>query len=73
MHGIYAFYMLAGQYQFDIRGTVIDWIAVPAAIYFLWVVHALYRGTYHDWNGAPGTVERAMGGERIPAPQPNRA
>jgi hypothetical protein len=73
MHAIYAFYMLTGQYQFDIHGTVIDWIAVPAAIYFLWVVHALYRGTYHDWNGAPGTVERAMGGERVPTPEPSRA
>jgi hypothetical protein len=26
---------------------------VPAGLYFLWVVHALYRGTFADWNGSP--------------------
>jgi hypothetical protein len=56
MHGIYAFYLLTGHYAFDIHGAVIDWIAVPAAVYFLWVVQSLYRGTFHDWNGAPGNV-----------------
>jgi hypothetical protein len=56
MHGIYAFYELTGFYDFDIHGAVIDWFAVPAAMYFLWVVQALYRGTFHDWNGAPGTA-----------------
>ena len=25
----------------------------PAAMYFLWVVHALYKGSFRDWN-APG-------------------
>ncbi len=56
MHGVYAFYALTGLYGLDWHGTTFDWIAVPAAVYFLWVVQALYRGTFHDWNGAPGTV-----------------
>jgi hypothetical protein len=53
MHLIYAYYALGGSYGHDVHTTVIDWVAVPASIYFLWVVQALYRGTYRDWNGAP--------------------
>jgi hypothetical protein len=51
-----------------VHGAVIDWIAVPAAVYFLWVVQALYRGTFHDWNGAPGAV-----GARVTTPEPATA
>jgi hypothetical protein len=54
MHLVYAFYVLTGQYGPDVHGIVAGWISVPAAAYFLWVVHALYRGTFYDWNGAPG-------------------
>jgi hypothetical protein len=53
MHLIYAYYALGGRYGDDLHTTLIDWVAVPASIYFLWVVQALYRGTYRDWNGAP--------------------
>jgi hypothetical protein len=67
MHGIYAFYLLTGTYAFDIHGAAIDWIAVPAALYFLWVVQALYRGTFHDWNGAPGAVGARVTAEPAPA------
>jgi hypothetical protein len=56
MHAVYAFYALTGTYGLDWHGVTIDWIAVPAAVYFLWVVQALYRGTFRDWNGAPGMV-----------------
>jgi hypothetical protein len=56
MHGIYAFYELNGTYVPDGHMTAIDVLAVPAAIYFLWVVHALYRGDFRDWNGAPGVT-----------------
>lgn len=59
MHGIYAYFVVTGRYVIDSHGLVIDWLAVPAAIYFLWVVHALYRGTFRDWNGAPGRVRSA--------------
>jgi hypothetical protein len=51
MHGIHAAYTLAGVYTFDIHGVVTDWLAVPASVYFVWVVQALYRGTFRDWNG----------------------
>ena len=54
MHLIYAFYVLTGLYGPDVHGIVAGWISVPAAAYFLWVVHALYRGSFYDWNGAPG-------------------
>jgi hypothetical protein len=50
MHALYAYYSLSGQYGPASHTTVIDWIAVPAGVYFLWVVQALYRGTFHDWN-----------------------
>jgi len=53
MHGIHALYGLTGRYGSDVHGLAIDWLAVPAGIYFLWVVRALYRGTYSDWNGSP--------------------
>jgi hypothetical protein len=53
MHALYAYYALTGLYAPDIHTTTIDLVGVPAAMYFLWVVHSLYRGTYHDWNGAP--------------------
>jgi len=54
MHLVYAFYVLTGLYGADVHGLVSGWISVPAAAYFLWVVHALYRGSFYDWNGAPG-------------------
>jgi hypothetical protein len=53
MHGIYALYALSGRYAGDVHGLAIDLLAVPAGMYFLWVVRALYRGTYSDWNGSP--------------------
>jgi hypothetical protein len=56
MHGIYAYYSMTGLYAWDIHNLAIDYFAVPAAVYFLWVVHALYRGTFHDWNGARGVA-----------------
>lgn len=53
MHGVYALYALSGQYHADAHGLGIDWLAVPAGVYFLWVVRALYKGTFRDWNGSP--------------------
>jgi hypothetical protein len=53
MHAVYAHYMLSGDYHADLHGLGIDWLAVPAGLYFLWVVYALYRGTFRDWNGSP--------------------
>ncbi|MHB8694615.1 MAG: hypothetical protein ACYDHH_25535 [Solirubrobacteraceae bacterium] len=53
MHAIYSYYVLSGRYGPAAHTTVIDWIGVPAGLYFLWVVRVLSRGTFHDWNGAP--------------------
>jgi hypothetical protein len=53
MHAIYALYTLNGRYAVDIHGLTADLVAVPAGLYFLWVVRALYRGTFADWNGSP--------------------
>jgi hypothetical protein len=59
MHAIYAYYALSGRYGPALHTTVIDCAAVPAGLYFLWVVHALYQGTFHDWNGTPATATTA--------------
>lgn len=52
MHGVFAAYTLTGLYPVEWHTGVVDWVAVPAAAYFLWVVQALFRGTYRDWNQA---------------------
>lgn len=52
MHGVYALYGATDRYHLDWHGLVIDWLAVPAAIYFLWVVRSLYRRAFPDWNRA---------------------
>jgi hypothetical protein len=52
MHAVYAFYAVTGRYGIMSAGMGIDWFAVPAGLYFLWVVQALYKGTYLDWNSA---------------------
>jgi hypothetical protein len=53
MHGVWAYYGLTGRYQFDIHGFTIDWLAVPAGLYFLWVVRGLYLDSLRDWNRVP--------------------
>jgi hypothetical protein len=55
MHAVFATYAISGSYAVEGHGLVIDWLAVPAAIYFVWVVRALHLGTFADWNeGAEG-------------------
>lgn len=56
MHTIFAMYRATGLYEFDIHSFVIDWLAVPAGVYFLWVVRALYRQAIEDWNTAEPQV-----------------
>jgi hypothetical protein len=59
MHAIFAAYASSGSYAVESHGLVIDWLAVPAAIYFVWVVRALHLGTFTDWNeGAEGVRTR---------------
>jgi surface polysaccharide O-acyltransferase-like enzyme len=52
MHGAWIVHQVTGRYQTDVHTVVIDWLAVPAAVYFLWVVRGLHVGTLRDWNGA---------------------
>ncbi len=59
MHAVYALYTLSDRYGPDVHGLTVDLLAVPAGIYFLWVVQALYRGTFADWNGSPLRVRAA--------------
>jgi hypothetical protein len=66
MHAVYGFYTLTGNYAGDVHGLTIDWLAVPAGLYFLWVVRALYRGTFTDWNGSPFRL-RSTAAEPAPA------
>jgi hypothetical protein len=61
MHGVFAVYALAGTYQHDIHGVSIDWLSVPAGLYFLWVVRRLYQDSLRDWNDGPDAVEPVAG------------
>ena len=55
MHALFAVYAAAGQYVVEWHGLAIDWLAVPAAIYFVWVTRNLSLGIFQDWNiGAEG-------------------
>ncbi len=58
MHAVHVFYGLSRQYAFDAHGFAIDVIGVPAAAYFLYVVHGLYRGTFRDWNSVSRRFDR---------------
>jgi hypothetical protein len=59
MHAVFATYTLTGLYPAEWHTGVVDWLAAPAALYFLWVVQALFRGTYRDWNVAGRVVPSA--------------
>ena len=56
MHAVFAAYTLSGLYPLDIHTLVIDCWRCPRRIYFVWVVQALYRGTFRDWNRAGRVV-----------------
>ncbi|MGH2918766.1 MAG: hypothetical protein ACRDLS_09250, partial [Solirubrobacteraceae bacterium] len=50
MHGVFAYYSVTGAYGPDAHNFVVDWLSVPAALYFLRVVLSLYSGNATDWN-----------------------
>jgi hypothetical protein len=50
MHAVFAIYTLRGIYPADAHHVFVDWLAVPAGLYFLYVVRSLYRGDARDWN-----------------------
>ena len=56
MHGVWAVYAAAGTYHQDVHLGVNDWLSIPAAIYFLWVVRRLYKDSLRDWNAGPEEV-----------------
>lgn len=41
MHATWVLYGALGRYEADVHLAAIDWLAVPAGLYFLWVVNRL--------------------------------
>ena len=76
MHAAWLLYALTGRYDVEHHGMTIDWLGVPAAVYFLWVVRSLYLGAVGDWNeGSRGVLPAGDGagdfvlvGSRPPRP-----
>lgn len=58
MHAVLVVYGFSGRYDVHVHGLTIDWLAVPAAVYFLWVVRALHHGAFSDWNRSATGVRR---------------
>lgn len=50
MHGVFILQAATGRYPFDVHGFTVDWLGVPAGLYFLWVVRRLYHDALTDWN-----------------------
>jgi hypothetical protein len=51
MHAAWVVYAVTGVYGADLHGRVIDWLSVPAAIYFVWVVRAIALGLLSESDG----------------------
>jgi len=60
MHAAFATYALSGLYHSDVHALVIDWLSIPAGLYFLWVVRGLYLEVLSDWNEPPLPVDTTM-------------
>lgn len=50
MHGVFILQAMVGRYEYDVHAFTIDWLGVPAGLYFLWVVRSLYHDALADWN-----------------------
>ena len=50
MHGVYVVYAATGSFVPDYHGLWVDWLGVPAAMYFYWVIRAINSGSVTDWN-----------------------
>ncbi|MEY2517647.1 MAG: hypothetical protein QOJ89_5005 [bacterium] len=66
MHAVFGVYTLRGIYPPDAHHVVVDWLGVPAGLYFLHVVRSLYRGDATDWNRARAGRQAS----HAPRPQP---
>lgn len=60
MHAAFAVYATSGRYDIDGAGLLIDWLAVPAAVYFVWVVRGLQQGRLADWNDAGSGMQEPV-------------
>lgn len=61
MHASFSAYAAVGHYDVDVHGLTIDWLAVPAALYFVWVVRMLAIGAMSEWNdGSTGVNREAL-------------
>jgi hypothetical protein len=61
MHTAWALYAFLGRHDLDGHGLVIDWLSVPASLYFLWVVRSLQTGTGTDWTEDHAPIVRPEG------------
>ncbi|MEE8601898.1 hypothetical protein [Euzebya tangerina] len=50
MHAVYVVYAATDLFTPDYHGLWVDWLGVPAAIYFYWVIRGLAAGSIQDWN-----------------------
>jgi len=50
MHAVTLIYGAVGTYGYDVHAFYIDWLSVPAGLYFLAVVRSLYINSQKDWN-----------------------
>lgn len=67
MHATWLGYTVAGTYDIDGHGLIVAWLSVPAALYFIWVVRALWLGTVTDWNhSATGLANEGLAEETRP-------
>lgn len=57
MHAVYIVYTATGAFAPDYHGLWADWVSVPAALYFFWVVRGLETGTLKDWNDRFESIE----------------
>jgi hypothetical protein len=55
MHLAWLAYAASGTYELDPHGLVIDWLGVPAAVYFCWVVREMSLGGASRWAGVSRT------------------
>jgi len=68
MHAVFGVYTLRGAFPTDLHHVVVDWLGVPAGLYFLHVVRSLYRGSATDWNRMREPRAAGQAPVREPAP-----
>ncbi len=67
MHAAFGVYTLRGIYAPDAHHLIVDWLSVPAGLYFLYVVRSLHRGRGVDWN----RTRAPLAAPRKPSMQPS--